>query len=516
MQVRAITRGMGWRFLTPVLGSILVAQFIAGQERVGSLGGNGPQHIIRRQRRSSGDSKNLFTAAACPYSTEWADFNLTGKDMLLGPAYQRDSEVWVHAVLDQSFTASCPFRCNFYDGEQTPGKLLSSQRAYCKPRYRTWKPADQRPYVISCKRNDQAQFVVVAQLKGENLQLGRPIRILRAEAGAASKRLADLAVCVPAVFSFKRTHQLDTFLAWYRHAGATRVFLYNHSWVNEIDLLIQAYNEKYPGYIAVTQWKFPAGLDHPKGKDGECWPNLGDLPTTQYLATNHCLMQAYLGGYTFTASIDLDEMLWNYHGADLQAGWLLKHMGDWQQANPSKCSLEVCKPCSRTLNPHTPPRTGSYPFPALISLTLTGGAHPTTFDSSLQLLRSLSRLTAWLWQVPNNYADTCEQYRKSGHLRHESKPRGPRKHIWVTRKVQAPDTHNAGGCARSQKRDVSVRPVPGNLTQEQLALAAGPERLIMMHMRYPSRGRKGLESPALLALMRRFCHVNTSQTQTQQ
>lgn len=458
MQVRAITRGMGWRFLTPVLGSILVAQFIAGQERVGSLGGNGPQHIIRRQRRSSGDSKNLFTAAACPYSTEWADFNLTGKDMLLGPAYQRDSEVWVHAVLDQSFTASCPFRCNFYDGEQTPGKLLSSQRAYCKPRYRTWKPADQRPYVISCKRNDQAQFVVVAQLKGENLQLGRPIRILRAEAGAASKRLADLAVCVPAVFSFKRTHQLDTFLAWYRHAGATRVFLYNHSWVNEIDLLIQAYNEKYPGYIAVTQWKFPAGLDHPKGKDGECWPNLGDLPTTQYLATNHCLMQAYLGGYTFTASIDLDEMLWNYHGADLQAGWLLKHMGDWQQANPSKCSLEV----------------------------------------------------------PNNYADTCEQYRKSGHLRHESKPRGPRKHIWVTRKVQAPDTHNAGGCARSQKRDVSVRPVPGNLTQEQLALAAGPERLIMMHMRYPSRGRKGLESPALLALMRRFCHVNTSQTQTQQ
>lgn len=294
---------------------------------------------------------NLFTAAACPYSNEWTDFSLSGKNMILGPAYQRDSEIWVHALLEQSFTTSCPFTCNLYSGAHINNQLLSSHRASCKPRYRTWRPADHRPYVISCKRNRQAQYIGIAHSNTKNLPLGYPTRIMQTKTTPMSNRSTDLAVCVPAVFSFQRTHQIDTFLAWYRYAGATRVFLYNHSWVNEIDLLIQAYNDKYPGYISVTQWKFRAGVGRAIATDGECWPNLGDLPTTQYLATNHCLMQAYLGGHTFTASIDLDEMLWNYHGADLQQDWLLTHMRNWQQTNPSMCSLEVSKPCLQNFDP---------------------------------------------------------------------------------------------------------------------------------------------------------------------
>lgn len=68
----------------------------------------------------------------------------------------------------------------------------------------------------------------------------------------------------------------------------------------------------------------------------------------QNLGNNLCLLEAYTRNLAFTASIDLDELLWiPKEDILLTEGWLLKHMNSQLQRKADMCSYQV-NPKSQT------------------------------------------------------------------------------------------------------------------------------------------------------------------------
>jgi hypothetical protein len=238
--------------------------------------------------------------------------------MLLGSAHIRDGAVWVLVLLDTGVAARCEFSCLLDEAHEEVS-------ATCDARYDLFGvPSARKPFMVICAGEARSVRLVS---RGGARSRKLPVRCPEGE------RRAALAVCVGPTYRFTRAGQMQTFLDWYRHAGASRVFLYNHSWTPAVDDVVR----RYADTVVVFDWKFAVGAVWPDGyiqsrdpelapieSGGACWSRLGEVAYNvfQFLQMNHCLGQAFAGGFSFAANVDLDELLWNWR-APLPVGWLL-------------------------------------------------------------------------------------------------------------------------------------------------------------------------------------------------
>lgn len=166
--------------------------------------------------------------------------------ILLGPAYHRvvggRHVVWMAVVLHTRAAQECPFECHFYDDTEPPAFDLPVSQATCN-RPISDHSGEHNSYFLSCdvpRATQEKPLFTQLSLKqnGQARLLGHPVSVQSGSGIQSSSERSGFGVCVKPTFKFFRAHQMVTFLEWYQHGGASHIFLYNHSWVHEVDDVI--------------------------------------------------------------------------------------------------------------------------------------------------------------------------------------------------------------------------------------------------------------------------------------
>jgi hypothetical protein len=143
------------------------------------------------------------------------------------------------------------------------------------------------------------------------------------------KQTRGLSVCLSPQYTTPEL-KLETsdvfirFVRYYRLAGVTKLFIFNHSWSKEMDHTVRQYNELHAGFLVIHQWHFGAIFTDLKRIIPALygWPSLGHYCLFQDLALNYCLLEAQARGLQYSVVGDLDELIWS-PSVPMHHNWLL-------------------------------------------------------------------------------------------------------------------------------------------------------------------------------------------------
>lgn len=244
-------------------------------------------------------------------------------------AYVRASEnvSTVRILANRRIHTPCQTWCNFRDkrGLETSVVVKAECRFFkCHEGDTHWNFARRHrkacPYAIECAvSSDILTNVGFVALhfgsRGSTPTTAIPIRLSSATVGPR------LAVCVSPTFNWTNPSAMATFFSYYLYAGASRFFLYKHSWSESVDSYLYDFSQRHPGVLVLVEWAF----EFQQGGGFVGTDRVLHQSHLQELAMQHCLLEASAQRISWTVNVDFDEFVW-MRRSNLTEGWLFSRL----------------------------------------------------------------------------------------------------------------------------------------------------------------------------------------------
>jgi hypothetical protein len=164
----------------------------------------------------------------------------------------------------------------------------------------------------------------------------------------APRESMGFGVCVSPSFRYRKASQMQEFLNYYTYAGAHRIYLYKHSWSEEVEQTVVRHVASHPEQVTVFpwwKWDWRRAEDKKRWKSMDGMPELDCYEDFQQLSMNHCALQSHSDGVKFSAHIDLDERIFARKVPIVQ-GWALQFLKQYDGACGINIRSAYTEPCS--------------------------------------------------------------------------------------------------------------------------------------------------------------------------
>jgi hypothetical protein len=248
------------------------------------------------------------------------------ESLLTGPAYAMmiDNVLTVRVMIVREQRLRCGgMQCVYYYNETNTQHIENI--AYCRNLHDGDTTEQHNYYTLECNAIGHPSEVAL-EITGRATGTKTKTERIHVTYMPPREQQHGLAICVSPsyyLFSSYQLHKLQLFIAYYNFAGASSIFLYNHSWSTDIDTMLQ----NYDGFVHVIDWKFSTDNLHAVG--GETWSTLGSYMVFQGFAMNHCLLESLAQGFMISAHIDIDEYIWSRVSPSLRTAWNPRLQHGW-------------------------------------------------------------------------------------------------------------------------------------------------------------------------------------------